>query len=77
MGTIPFAVWAAPAGYAGILDAYKAASGGAAWDTKRTLREDFTVTAYGLAGKRDCLEDLSSGRFDCDDTLGWTTGAEG
>lgn len=73
----PSAVWAAPATYSRILDAYKAASGGAGWDIQRTLREEFTVTAYGLAGTRDCLEDLHSGRFECRDTLGWTTGADG
>lgn len=77
MGTTPLAAWAPPQGYAGILDAYKAATGGTAWDSKQTLREKFVAMAYGLAGKRDCLEDVTSGRFDCYDTLGWATEADG
>lgn len=67
----------AVASHAGILDAYEAASGGSAWDSKRTLREEFTTVAYGLHGKRICLEDLGNGRFVTDYTLGWTAGADG
>jgi Aspartyl protease/PDZ domain len=60
-----------------ILDAYKAATGGRAWDDKITLSVEFTITGYGLTGRGHALSDLKDGRSQSEYTLGPTTAAEG
>jgi len=60
-----------------ILDAYKVATGGSAWDGKTTLQTQFTTTGYGLTGTGDMTSDLLNGRFRTQYTLGPTSEAEG
>jgi hypothetical protein len=66
--------WAGPGD---ILDAYKAASGGKAWDDKVTLESQADVVAYGLTGKAHAIVDLRDGRSESDFSLGQTSGAQG
>jgi hypothetical protein len=60
-----------------ILDAYKAAAGGSAWDGKVTLETHFTTAGYGLTGTGHSIGDLRTGRFASEYTLGPTSTEEG
>jgi hypothetical protein len=48
---------------ADILAANKAASGGAAWDSKATLKADYDYAGMGMTGKVGTVYDLKNGRF--------------
>jgi len=60
-----------------ILDSYKAATGGRAWNHKITLSTEFTTTGYGLTGTGHAVNDLEDSRSQSEYTLGPTSGAEG
>jgi PDZ domain/Aspartyl protease len=60
-----------------ILDAYKVAAGGNAWDDKVTLETQFTTAGYGLTGTGHSIGDLRTGRFVSEYTLGPTSTEEG
>ncbi|MGH6876740.1 MAG: aspartyl protease family protein, partial [Rhizomicrobium sp.] len=60
-----------------ILDAYKAATGGDAWNNKATMRTAFNLAAYGLTGTGSSVSDLGNGRSVTDFALGPATGADG
>ena len=60
-----------------ILDAYKAASGGSAWDEKVTLRADSTYAGQGMTGTMHSLTDLRNGRFVNEFRIGPASGADG
>ena len=67
----------AAVGPGAILDAYKAATGGSAWDGKITLETQFTTAGYGLTGTGHSVGDLRAGRFVSAYTLGPTSTEEG
>ncbi|HWM70677.1 MAG TPA: hypothetical protein VNO35_29175 [Steroidobacteraceae bacterium] len=67
----------AATGPGAILDAYKAATGGSAWDDKVTLETQFTTAGYGLSGTGHSVGDLRTGRFVSEYTLGPTSSEEG
>jgi hypothetical protein len=60
-----------------ILKAYKAASGGSAWDSKAVLRTEADLSGMGLTGSGHSLSDLKEGRSVTEYKLGPATGAEG
>ncbi len=60
-----------------LLDAAKAATGGAAWDKVVTWRESGTVTAGGLSGKYESWMDLTSLHNSGEFSLGPSTGSNG
>jgi len=60
-----------------ILDAYKAATGGGAWDAKLTMSTEFTLTGYGLTGTGHAVNDLKIGRSESDYSTGPVSGANG
>ena len=60
-----------------ILDAYKAATGGTAWDDKVTLQFQFTTAGYGLTGTGHATSDLRDGRSQLEYTLGPISEADG
>lgn len=60
-----------------ILDAYKTAAGGGAWDGKVTMRSEFTLAGYGLTGMGHAVNDLKNGRSETDYMMGPAGGAEG
>lgn len=62
---------------ADILSANKAASGGAAWDGKATLKVDHAYSGQGLTGKAHSLTDLEKGRFADTFEIGPVAGANG
>jgi hypothetical protein len=70
------AALAAPS-VAQILDAYKTATGGTAWNGKAALETDYDIIGYGLTGTVHELIDLSDGRNIGTYTLGPTAGARG
>jgi len=70
-----FAIAAPSAG--DILDAFKAATGGNAWDSKLTISSEFTIAGYGLTGSGHAVNDLKSGRSMSDYSAGPVSGANG
>jgi hypothetical protein len=60
-----------------VLQAYKAASGGAAWKDKAALESDFDISAYGMTGTVHTLTDLKSGRSVTTYKLGQVAGGNG
>jgi hypothetical protein len=60
-----------------VLDTYKEAIGGCAWDHKATLSTEFTIAAYGLSGTGRTVTDLKRGRFKNEYTLGPTKNLDG
>jgi hypothetical protein len=60
-----------------ILDAYKAVSGGSAWDSKLTMSSEFTIAGYGLSGTGHAVSDLKNGRSESDYKMGPVGGANG
>jgi Aspartyl protease/PDZ domain len=60
-----------------VLARFKAASGGARWDTVAGVRSEGTVTAGGLSGPISILQDARSGRSVSRYTLGPISGAQG
>ena len=60
-----------------ILDAYKVATGGSAWDDKITLSADFNFTGQGMTGSGHALTDLGNGRSVSDFKIGPASGANG
>jgi hypothetical protein len=72
----PTLVLAAPSG-GEILDAYKTATGGNAWDSKITLSADATVVGYGLTGTAHTVADLKNGRSVSEFKMGPASGANG
>lgn len=60
-----------------ILDAYKVATGGSAWDDKITLSADFTYSGQGMTGTLHSLTDLRNGRSVSDFKIGPASGANG
>jgi hypothetical protein len=55
----------------------KAASGGAHWDAVKSLHESGTLTAGGLAGTFEAVQDLANGRSSDHYKLGPVDGADG
>lgn len=66
--------YAAPAD---ILDANKAAMGGAAWDGKKTVTVDYAYSGQGMTGKITSLDDLNHGYWADNFAIGPATGANG
>jgi hypothetical protein len=62
---------------ADILAADKAASGGAAWDGKATLKAQYDYAGQGMTGKVTSLDDLSRGYWVDDVAVGPATQANG
>ena len=60
-----------------ILDANKAAMGGAAWDGKQSLKVDYGYSGQGLTGTTSSVEDLQSGAFTDSYSIGPESGANG
>ena len=60
-----------------VLNAYKAASGGAALAGKATLAQDADYAGNGLTGSAHMLIDLKTGRFEENFKIGPATGASG
>ncbi|MGA7673445.1 MAG: aspartyl protease family protein [Rhizomicrobium sp.] len=60
-----------------ILDAYKTATGGSAWDDKVTLSADFTYAGQGMTGSGHAFTDLRNGRSESDFQIGPASGANG
>ncbi len=60
-----------------ILAANRAATGGAAWDGKATLKADYAYSGQGMTGKTHTLADLANGRFVDSYEIGPVTGADG
>ena len=56
------AVYGAPPGAVTILQAYRVASGGKAWDAKAALKSELTVVGAGVAGTDTSITDLRDGR---------------
>jgi hypothetical protein len=56
---------------------YKTASGGAHWDTVKSLRSTGTLAAGGLSGAIEAIQDVSSGRSTDRYKLGPVEGADG
>jgi len=76
--TIAYSTLAFAAPSAGdILDAYKLATGGSAWDNKATISSEATVAAYGLTGTAHNVADLKNGRSESDYKMGPAGGANG
>jgi len=78
LASLPCSAFSHAAPSAGeILDAYKVASGGGAWDDKVTLSADFTYAGQGISGSGHALTDLRNGRSVSDFTMGPASGANG
>jgi len=60
-----------------VLAAYKTATGGAAWDAKRTVVIDASYSGQGLTGTTHTLSDLKDGRSVSTIKLGIAEGANG
>ena len=60
-----------------ILDAYKAVTGGSAWDDKVTMSGDAAIAGYGLTGTAHIVADLKNGRSTNDYMMGPAGGANG
>jgi hypothetical protein len=76
--TIAYSTLAFAAPSAGdILDAYKTATGGSAWNSKVTMSVEFTLSAYGLTGTGHAVTDLKNGRSASDYKMGPAGGANG
>ncbi|HEU4665802.1 MAG TPA: aspartyl protease family protein [Dokdonella sp.] len=60
-----------------LLARWKAASGGARWDTVKSVRTDGTLSAGGLTGPFDALQDVVRGRSNDHYSLGPVEGADG
>ena len=60
-----------------ILAANKAASGGAAWDAKATLKTEYAYSGQGMTGTAHSTSDLKTGRWVDDFAIGPVTGANG
>ena len=60
-----------------ILDAYKLATGGSAWDDKVTLSADFTYAGQDMSGSGHALTDLRNGRSVDSFKIGPASGANG
>ena len=76
--TIAYSTLAFAAPSAGqILDAYKTATGGSAWDNKITMSAEFNLAAYGLTGMGHAITDLKNGRSESDYKMGPAGGANG
>ncbi len=60
-----------------ILDANKAASGGSAWESKETLKENYDLSGDQLTGKGNSLTDLRDGRSMGSYDMGPISGADG
>jgi hypothetical protein len=60
-----------------ILAANKAASGGAAWDSKATLKTSSDYSGQGMTGKTHSLTDIPSGHYADDFAIGPMSGANG
>jgi hypothetical protein len=60
-----------------VLDTYKEAIGGCAWDHKAMLSTEFTIAAYGLSGTGRTVTDLRRGRFKNAYMLGPTKNLDG
>jgi predicted aspartyl protease len=68
---------AAPNDAAALFSRYKAATGGAAWDSIAAVATEGTLTTGGLTGSIQSLEDARTGRTVARFTLGPLKGAEG
>ncbi|HEY0282310.1 MAG TPA: hypothetical protein VGC27_06785, partial [Rhizomicrobium sp.] len=78
VATISYSSPAFAASSAGqILDAYKAATGGSAWDNKVTMSGEITISGYGLTGVGHIIADLRNGRTMTDYMMGPAGGANG
>ena len=76
--TIAYSALAFAAPSAGeILDAYKAATGGSAWDNKATASSDFNLAGMGLTGMGHNIVDLKNGRSAMEYKMGPAGGANG
>ena len=62
---------------ADLLARWKAASGGAHWDAVKSVRTDGTLSAGGLSGAFDALQDVERGRSNDHYKLGPIEGADG
>ncbi len=62
---------------ADILAANRAASGGAAWDGKSTLKADYDYAGMGMTGKVGTIYDLKNGRFVDSAAVGPATQVQG
>src|SRR5215475_2086800 len=74
------AIFASPAraeDAASLLAQSKQASGGAAWDAKKTIHASGTVATGGLSGDITIVQDLATGRSSDQYKLGPVTGADG
>lgn len=60
-----------------VLEANKAASGGAAWDAKITLKAEYAYSGQGMTGKTWGVTDLKNGRYVENYTIGPVRGANG
>jgi hypothetical protein len=76
--TISYSTLAFAAQSAGqILDAYKAATGGSAWDGKITMSGEAAIAGYGLTGTGHIVFDLKNGRSKIEYMMGPAGGANG
>jgi hypothetical protein len=76
--TIAYSTLAFAAPTAGeILDAYKTAAGGSAWDNKITMSALLTLSGFGLTGTGHNIVDLKNGRSETDYQMGPAGGANG
>ena len=76
--TISYSMPAFAAQSAGqILDAYKAAIGGGAWNDKVTMSGEAAIAGYGLTGTAHTVADLRNGRSESDYMMGPAGGANG
>ena len=76
--TISYSTLAFAAQSAGqILDAYKAATGGSAWDDKVTMSGEAVIAGYGLTGTGYTVADLKNGRSKTEYMMGPAGGANG
>ena len=67
----------AAAAPADVLDANKAATGGSAWDSQKTLSIAYAYSGQGMTGKVTSLDDLKFGYWADNFAIGPATGAQG
>jgi hypothetical protein len=74
---LAFATGALAATPAAIVAANKAASGGAAWDSKATLKAEYAYSGQGMTGWTRSTTDLKNGRWIDEYKVGPVSGANG
>jgi len=60
-----------------VLEAFKQATGGAAWDGVKSLRVSYAASGSGLSGEAVLLSDVATGRYRLSYALGPAKGADG